>query len=171
MSIGIENVFQCFWYIFSLALYQRIAVKFLFSKICIFWKFGLNCYGIRFNKHIVNSLQFHCWFSFRFTFTSRSHSFQVHFKVARNLLFKYASNLRMMIRITDHGSLMKPTWRGEGGFKLRLQQSASTRRAQLSVAVLTVRLNGSFHLCQDLSQCWFEKIRKAFSSKKWPLLV
>ena len=33
MSIGIENVFQCFWYIFLLALYQRLVAKFLFSKI------------------------------------------------------------------------------------------------------------------------------------------
>ena len=24
-------------------------------------------------------------------------------------------------------------------------------------------------LCQDLSQCWLDKIRKAYSNKKWPL--
>ena len=51
----------------------------------------------------------------------------------------------------------------------RFQQSASTRRAQLSVAVTTVRLNVSFYLLyQDLSQCWLDKIRKAFSCKNHP---
>ena len=50
----------------------------------------------------------------------------------------------MMIRITDHGSYIKPTLTCEGGFKLRFQQIVSTKRAQLIVAVLTVRLNGSF---------------------------
>ena len=51
----------------------------------------------------------------------------------------------------------------------RFQRSASTWRVQLSVAVTTVRLNGSsLLLCQHLSQCWLDKIKKALSGKSDP---
>ena len=54
----------------------------------------------------------------------------------------------------------------------KFQRDGSTRRAQLSVVVTTVRLNGfSLLLCQDLNQCWLDKIRKALSSKSDPLSV
>ena len=39
----------------------------------------------------------------------------------------------------------------------------------MSVAVSTIKLNGSSHLLfQDLSQCWLHKIRKLFSKKSDP---
>ena len=42
----------------------------------------------------------------------------------------------------------------------------STRRVQLSVGVRNFRLHvSSLLLCQDLHQCWLDKISKAFSSK------
>ena len=68
---------------------------------------------------------------------------------------------------------MKPTLTWWGGFQIKLfQQSPSTRRAQRSVAVTTIRLNGfSLLLRQNLSQCWLDKIKKAFSSKTWSLSV
>ena len=54
----------------------------------------------------------------------------------------------------------------KGVFKTKwLQQNASARRAQLSVAAM---LNGSFLLCQNQSQCWLDKIGKAFSGKSDP---
>ena len=53
----------------------------------------------------------------------------------------------------------------------RFQQSASMRKAQLRVAITTITLKGSslirrIFFCQDLSQCWLDKIRKPFSSKR-----
>ena len=58
--------------------------------------------------------------------------------------------------------------RGEGAYPTKkFQQSVLKRRARLSLAATTVRFNGSFQLqCQDLSQCWLDKIRKTFSNQK-----
>ena len=67
---------------------------------------------------------------------------------------------------------MKVTLAWLGAFKLKgFQQSASMRKAQLRVAITTVTLKGSslirrIFFCQDLSQCWLDKIRKLFSSKR-----
>ena len=68
---------------------------------------------------------------------------------------------------TGNTPLMKPTLTWWGGFQsTRVQQSASTGRAQLSIAVTTIRLNGSsLLLYQDLSQYWLYKIRKTLREK------
>ena len=65
---------------------------------------------------------------------------------------------------------MKPTLTWWGDFETkRFQRRVSKRRAQLSVKVTTVRLNGSFLLlCQNLSQCCLDKTKKTFSSKSDP---
>ena len=61
---------------------------------------------------------------------------------------------------------MKATLTFRGFQTKSFQRSASMGRGQVSVAVTTVRSNGSsLLLCQDLSQCWLGKIWKAFSSK------
>ena len=65
---------------------------------------------------------------------------------------------------------MKPTLTWWGDFETkRFQRRVSKRRAQPSVKVTTVRLNGSFLLlCQNLSQCCLDKTKKTFSSKSDP---
>ena len=62
------------------------------------------------------------------------------------------------VSYTGNTPSTKP-WRG---FQTtRVQQSASTGRVQLSIAVTTIRSNGSsLLLYQDLSQCWLDKIKK-----------
>ena len=71
-----------------------------------------------------------------------------------------------------HSPSMKVSLIWLGGFQTkRFQQSASMRKAQLRVAITTITLKGSslirrIFFLQDLSQCWLEKIRKPFSSKR-----
>ena len=71
---------------------------------------------------------------------------------------------------TDNSPSNKSTLVMRGDFQTKkFHKTASTWRAQLSVALTTVKLNGfSLLLYQDLSQCWLGKIRKVFSSKSDP---
>ena len=62
-------------------------------------------------------------------------------------------------------SWLKSPCRSEGANPTRSSnQSASTRTAPLSVTAKDVRPADFLSPCQDLSQRWLDKIRKAFSS-------
>ena len=67
--------------------------------------------------------------------------------------------------------LKKPTLTSWRGFKLKVFNSISalTRKAQLSGVTTIVSCNGSpLLICQDLTQYWFDKIKKSFSNKSDP---
>ena len=58
-----------------------------------------------------------------------------------------------------------PPYRGEEAYPPRSSnQSASTRRVQLSVVAEVIRPTDLLNQCQDLNQHWLDKIRKVFFS-------
>ena len=89
--------------------------------------------------------------------------------VGRNSFFLVKNEMRVewdsswIPFLTPASPFMTPTLMWWGGFETK----RSTRLT--SVAVTTVRVKGSsLLLYQDLSQCWLDKTRKAFSSKSDP---